>query len=172
MSSKWEASGQVPDRAVRSGLIPRFGAIDDTEGGNTSRTNANLELVKSFGNGDFLKNQVFYVRNQFQLFSNFTFFLNDPVNGDEIQQVEHRDIYGTNWRIILTGKPVTRVSAPKSDSMPAMTKPKARSCRTPKNETFFWDITRLVISTNSMQGYTRMKYGKFPIASVSMPDCV
>ncbi len=94
MSSKWEASGQVPDRAVKSGRISRFGSIDATEGGNTNRTNANLQLLKSFSNGDFLKNQVYYVRNEFQLFSNFTFFLNDPVNGDQIQQVEHRDIFG------------------------------------------------------------------------------
>ena len=93
-SSKWEASGQVPDRAVRSGRIDRFGAIDDTEGGNTSRTNANIKLVKAFDNGDLLKNQFYYVRNQFQLFSNFTFNLNDPVNGDQIQQIEHRDIFG------------------------------------------------------------------------------
>ena len=55
MSSKWEASGQVPNRAVQSGRIKRFGAIDATEGGNTSRTNANLQLLKSFSNGDFLK---------------------------------------------------------------------------------------------------------------------
>lgn len=93
-TSKWEASGQVPDRAVKSGLIKRFGAIDDTEGGNTSRTNANLQLLKTFDNGDYLKNQFYYVRNQFQLFSNFTFFLNDPVNGDQIQQIENRDIFG------------------------------------------------------------------------------
>jgi len=93
-TSKWEASGQVPDRAVRSGRIKRFGAIDDTEGGNTSRTNANIKLLKTFDNGDFLKNQFYYVRNQFQLFSNFTFFLNDPVNGDQIQQIENRDIFG------------------------------------------------------------------------------
>ncbi|MEO6133341.1 MAG: TonB-dependent receptor, partial [Saprospiraceae bacterium] len=37
-ASRWEASGQIPDRAVKSGLIHRFGAIDDNEGGNTTRT--------------------------------------------------------------------------------------------------------------------------------------
>ncbi len=99
-TSKWEASGQVPDRAVRSGRIKRFGAIDDTEGGNTSRTNANIKLLKTFDNGDFLKNQFYYVRNQFQLFSNFTFFLNDPVNGDQIQQIENRDIFG--YKLVYT----------------------------------------------------------------------
>lgn len=95
-NSKWEASGQIPERAVKSGLITRFGALDDNEGGNTSRTNANIKLLKTFNNGDFLKNQFYYVRNQFQLFSNFTFFLNDPVNGDEIRQTEKRDIFGYN----------------------------------------------------------------------------
>lgn len=93
-SSKWEASGQIPDRAVRQGLIQRFGSLDDTEGGNTSRSNVNIQFLKTFANGDFLKNQWYYVRNQFRLFSNFTFFLNDSKNGDQIQQVEHRDLYG------------------------------------------------------------------------------
>jgi outer membrane receptor protein involved in Fe transport len=95
-TSKWEASGQIPERAVKSGLITRFGALDDNEGGNTSRTNANIKLLKTFNNGDWLKNQFYYVHNQFQLFSNFTFFLNDPVNGDEIRQTEKRDIFGYN----------------------------------------------------------------------------
>lgn len=95
-TSKWEASGQVPDRAVRNGIINRFGAIDPNEGGNTSRTNANIQLLKTLSDGGLLRNQFFYVKNQFKLYSNFTFFLNDPVNGDEIRQVENRDIFGYN----------------------------------------------------------------------------
>jgi len=95
-TSRWEASGQVPDRAVKSGLIGRFGSIDDREGGNTSRTNANIQLRQNLQSGDFLRNQFYYVKNQFQLFSNFTFFLDDPVNGDEIRQFEDRDIFGYN----------------------------------------------------------------------------
>lgn len=95
-TSRWEASGQIPDRAVKSGLIDRFGAIDDKEGGNTSRTNANIQLLQNLGNGDLLRNQFYYVKNQFQLYSNFTFFLDDPVNGDQIRQVESRDIFGYN----------------------------------------------------------------------------
>ena len=95
-TSRWEASGQVPDRAVKSGLINRFGAIDDNEGGNTTRTNANIQLLKILDNGDQLRNQLFYSKYQFSLFSNFTFYLNDPVNGDEIHQAESRDMYGYN----------------------------------------------------------------------------
>ena len=95
-TSRWEASGQIPDRAVKQGLIDRFGAIDDKEGGNTSRTNANIQLLQNLGNGDLLRNQFYYVKNQFRLYSNFTFFLDDPVNGDQIRQVESRDIFGYN----------------------------------------------------------------------------
>ena len=93
-TSQWEASGQIPDRAVRQGIISRFGALEDTEGGNTSRTNANIKFLKTFDNGDFLKNQFYYVRNNFRLYSNFTFFERDPINGDEIRQSENRNIFG------------------------------------------------------------------------------
>ncbi|MEP7323990.1 MAG: TonB-dependent receptor [Saprospiraceae bacterium] len=95
-ASRWEASGQIPDRAVKSGLIHRFGAIDDNEGGNTTRTNANIQLLQILDNGDQLRNQFYYTRYQFSLYSNFTFFLNDPVHGDEIHQVEGRDLFGYN----------------------------------------------------------------------------
>lgn len=92
--SQWNASGQVPERAIEDGSIERFGAIDTTEGGNTGRTNVNLEYTKLLDNNTFIKNQFFYTRYYFELYSNFTFFLNDPVNGDEIKQKEKRNLYG------------------------------------------------------------------------------
>ncbi|MFZ1451513.1 MAG: TonB-dependent receptor, partial [Ferruginibacter sp.] len=93
-TSKWNASGQIPDRAVKDGTISRFGSIDPTEGGNTERHNANLVVSHQFTNGANWENQAFYSRYKFNLYSNFTFFLNDPVNGDEIQQAESRNIFG------------------------------------------------------------------------------
>lgn len=93
--SRWDASGQIPDRAVTSELIDRFGAIDNTEGGSTSRTNGNIQFITSGKNGGLLKNQLFYSHYTFDLYSNFTFFLNDTVNGDQIRQTENgRNIYG------------------------------------------------------------------------------
>ncbi|MEO1052851.1 MAG: TonB-dependent receptor [Bacteroidota bacterium] len=94
--SKWDASGQIPDRAVRSGAISRFGAIDDTEGGETSRTNVNFIVTKNLTDGGSFKNQFFYSQYDFNLVSNFTFFLEDPVNGDQITQSENRSIFGYN----------------------------------------------------------------------------
>jgi outer membrane receptor for Fe3+-dicitrate len=93
-TSKWNASGQIPQRAVDEGLISRFGAIDSNEGGETSRSNVNLHYNKYFNSNTWLKSSAFYSRYNFQLYSNFTFFLNDPVNGDQIRQKESRNIAG------------------------------------------------------------------------------
>ncbi|WP_282144507.1 TonB-dependent receptor [Cellulophaga baltica] len=95
-TSTWDASGQIPERAVASGLISRFGAIDDTEGGTTSRTNLNASLLKVLDEETFIKSNVFYANYAFELYSNFTFFLEDPENGDQIKQFEERDIFGFN----------------------------------------------------------------------------
>lgn len=95
-TSKWNASGQIPDRAVESGLVGFYGAIDNTEGGKTSRHNVNVELQTKLSNGGILRNQVYYSRYKFELYSNFTFYKEDPVNGDQIRQKESRNIVGYN----------------------------------------------------------------------------
>ena len=93
--SFWDASGQIPDRAVEADMIDRFGAIDNTEGGQTSRTNANAILYLGTDKGGVFKNQFYYSYYEFNLYSNFTFFLNDSTNGDQIRQTEQgRNILG------------------------------------------------------------------------------
>ncbi len=94
--SKWNASGQVPDRAVKAGIISRFGAIDNTEGGNTSRTNINVRFNKQWKSNWKTTDQLYFSRYKFNLYSNFTFFLDDPMNGDMINQKETRNIFGYN----------------------------------------------------------------------------
>ncbi|GAA0729167.1 TonB-dependent receptor [Aquimarina litoralis] len=95
-TSRWDASGQIPNRAIVQGLISRFGAIDDTEGGNTSRTNFNFTYNKYLGDYSSFRTNVFYSLYDFELYSNFTFFLNDPINGDQIRQKEQRNLFGFN----------------------------------------------------------------------------
>jgi len=98
-TSKWDASGQIPQRLVDDGTITRFGAVDDTEGGQTSRTNFALDYSQPVNDNTFVKTNFYYVKYDFELFSNFTFFLDDPVNGDQIRQKEDREIFGfqTTW---------------------------------------------------------------------------
>ena len=102
--SSWNASGQIPERSVNDGSISRFGSIDPTEGGNTSRQNINLILTKTLDNGAVFRNQLFYSHYTFNLFSNFTFLLEDSINGDQIQQYEDRNIFGYNGSYSITHK--------------------------------------------------------------------
>ena len=95
-NSKWNASGQIPDRAVESGLIGFYGALDSTEGGETSRSNINAQFVTTFKNSSFIKNQFYYSNYYFDLHTDFTFYLNDPINGDQIRQKETRNLMGYN----------------------------------------------------------------------------
>ena len=92
--SKWDASGQIPQRAVDQGLISRFGAIDDTEGGNTSRSNFLVNHTRQLDEHSRVKSKAYISKYDFELFSNFTFFLEDPINADQIRQKEDRTIIG------------------------------------------------------------------------------
>jgi len=103
-NSKWDASGQIPERAIADGSISQFGSIDNTEGGNTGRYNLFAKTIHTFKNGSTLENQLYASKYDFSLFSNFTFFLNDPVNGDQIHQQEGRWIYGYKSSFATSGQ--------------------------------------------------------------------
>jgi hypothetical protein len=93
--ASWDASGQVPRRAIEAGTIGRFGAIDPLEGGSTSRIEARAG-VRGFGDQSAWDLRAYAVDYDFRLFSNFTFFLNDAVNGDGIEQVDDRRLFGAS----------------------------------------------------------------------------
>ena len=101
-TSRWDASGQIPQREIDNGNITRFGAIDDTEGGETERTNLNVTFDKYIDDNTKLSTNAFYSYYAFELYSNFTFFLEDPLNGDQIYQNEDRNIFGANTTISHT----------------------------------------------------------------------
>ena len=98
-TSNWDASGQIPQRAVDQGLITRFGAIDATEGGTTSRTNLNLAYRKKLDEKTYFKSNTYLSKYEFTLHSNFTFFLEDPENGDQILQKEARTLFGLTTQV-------------------------------------------------------------------------
>ncbi|WP_378187372.1 TonB-dependent receptor [Aquimarina sp. W85] len=106
--SNWNASGQIPLRAVNSGAISRYGAIDDQEGGDTKRIHINAQLSSRLSSKTNFTNQVYFVSNDYNLFSNFTFFQNDPINGDMIHQYEHRNIFA--YKGAITSKNLWQLS--------------------------------------------------------------
>ncbi|MBL9142163.1 MAG: TonB-dependent receptor plug domain-containing protein [Verrucomicrobiaceae bacterium] len=91
----WTSSDQIPQRAINSGLIPRLGNLDPTNGGNSQRYSLNLEWAER--EGDVVtKANLFGIYYDLDLFSNFTYFLDYPDRSDQFEQAEKRWIIGGN----------------------------------------------------------------------------
>ncbi len=90
----WHGSGQIPARAVESGQLSRFGSIDPDEGGGTSRHQLAVAYSVKPDDHSELKAMAYAASYRFNLYSNFTLFLQDPVAGDEIEQVDRRGFVG------------------------------------------------------------------------------
>ena len=86
--ANWNATDQVPERAIAGGL-PRFGLLDASDGGEANRQSLAAEFQRSNGPSS-LRATGFVLRNSLNLFSNFTFFLDDRNNGDQFEQAERR----------------------------------------------------------------------------------
>jgi hypothetical protein len=87
--SDWNATDQVPRRAVSTDLITRFGLIDPSDGGRADRQTIAGDFQRSNGPSSW-RASGFVLRNSLNLFSNFTYFLDDPDNGDQFEQAERR----------------------------------------------------------------------------------
>jgi hypothetical protein len=99
-SARWNSTDQVPQRAVESGLIGRFAAIDPTDGGQTRRYSLSYQNDRRYDDGAFQFN-AYALRSTIDLFSNFTYFLDNPVDrdatrldGDQFEQSEKRTVVG------------------------------------------------------------------------------
>lgn len=90
------SSGQIPLDLVNEGLLDRFRYIDPSDGGRVKLGTVSGYYSRSFDNGDTFKADGFVGRSLFDLYSNFTFFLVDPVHGDGIQQHDSRLQQGLN----------------------------------------------------------------------------
>jgi hypothetical protein len=91
--AKWNATDQVPLRAIDKGLINRFGALDSSDGGDTYRYSGTVEWQRAHNNAT-TKVVAYGIGYDLNLFSNFTFFLDDPVRGDQFHQADHRFVSG------------------------------------------------------------------------------
>jgi len=103
-TGNWNATDQIPQRAVDSRTISRFDAIDPTDGGETSRYSVSLDRHKALANGGVFHMDVFAIRYRLRLFSNFTYFLNDPANGDQFEQSDSRTVLGLTPSWIFAGR--------------------------------------------------------------------
>jgi len=92
-SASWDSTDQIPQRLVDDNTIDRFDAIDSSDGGDTHRYSLSFEGTRSNAdNRDDLS--LYAIKSDLNLFSNFTYFLDNPLDGDQFEQAEQRRIYG------------------------------------------------------------------------------
>jgi len=103
---KWDSTDQIPGRAVASGQIGRLDAIDPTDGGRSHRYAISAAWRRTHPTGN-TEASAYVVHSNLNLFSNFTYFLVDPVNGDQFEQKDRRVMSGFNlqhsWTTRLGG---------------------------------------------------------------------
>ncbi|MCC7595910.1 TonB-dependent receptor [Janthinobacterium sp. FW305-129] len=104
--NSWNATDQVPLRAVASGQIGRFGSLAPSDGGDTSRASLSYAMRRRTENRLF-ELDAYLIRSQLELNSDFTYFLANPATGDQFQQSERRTVAGVNasesWTTELAG---------------------------------------------------------------------
>ena len=92
-ANKWNSTDQVPQRAIDSGAIDRWGTLNPTDGGQSSRYSLSANLTRTEGNAQ-TKASAYVIRQTLTLFNDFTYFLDDPVNGDQFSQTDRRTVIG------------------------------------------------------------------------------
>lgn len=87
--NRWNSADQIPERAVQENIIDALGSLDTDVGGKSSR----YSLSSAWKNEQWSAS-AYAIHSSLDLFSNFTYFLDDPINGDQFEQVDDRNIFG------------------------------------------------------------------------------
>lgn len=85
----WNSADQIPARVLQSDIISELGSIDKSVGGESSRYSLSVDVQKGQWSGS-----AYMIDYDLNLWSNFTYFLDDTVNGDQFEQVDDRQIFG------------------------------------------------------------------------------
>jgi hypothetical protein len=101
---QWDSTDQIPARAVAAGTLDRFGFVDPSDGGESDRASVALDWSRHESTAE-TKLNLHAIRYRMDLYSNFTYFLDDPVNGDQFNQRDARTILGGSLVHTRTGEP-------------------------------------------------------------------
>jgi outer membrane receptor protein involved in Fe transport len=101
-SNKWNSTDQVPQRAITSGQIGLYGSEDPTDGGNTNRFALSARVAATDDAGSWKAN-AYVVKSELDLFNDFTYFLSNPLQGDQFHQHDDRVMTGINASRTLSG---------------------------------------------------------------------
>jgi outer membrane receptor protein involved in Fe transport len=111
-SGRWNSTDQVPQRAIEESLIGRFGSLNPTDGGESSRSSLSFNRIRRVDTGQ-VQFSAYVIRYKLDLWSTFTYYLKDPLYGDQMLQHDDRVVYGfktsKTWFSTLAGLPMTSV---------------------------------------------------------------
>lgn len=111
-SGKWVSTDQVPAHAIEEGPIGRFGSLNPSDGGTSSRSSLSFNRVKRT-DADQVQFSAYVIRYKLDLYSTFTYYLKDPLNGDQMLQHDDRVVYGfkgsKTWFTHLWGMPTSNL---------------------------------------------------------------
>lgn len=100
--AKWNATNQIAERAVAEGIIGRFGSLNPTDGGDTGRFSLSGRWSQTSDTG-ITRASAYVIRYRMNLFNDFTYFLSDPVNGDQFRQRDDRVLGGGEVSHVFQG---------------------------------------------------------------------
>ena len=94
-SNRWNSTDQIPLRAITSGVVGLYGALDPTDGGNSNRFSISGKWAQTDKDGA-SKVNFYVIKSSLDLYNNFTFFLGNPDQGDQFHQHDDRVVAGVN----------------------------------------------------------------------------
>src|SRR5262249_27247331 len=106
---RWNSTDQIADRAIDEGIVSRFGSLDPSDGGKSHRYSLSGDWQR-FSPTSFSEATAYVVDYGLNLFSNFTYFLDDTTNGDQFEQADQRVVSGLrashSWKTSWNGREV------------------------------------------------------------------
>jgi TonB dependent receptor/TonB-dependent Receptor Plug Domain len=104
-TNRWTSTDQIPERALASGLVGRFGTLDPSDGGNANRFSVSGRWNRSDSESA-TRIQAFVINSSLNLWNNFTYFLDHPTDGDQFHQFDRRSLMGGQVAHIFKGQNV------------------------------------------------------------------
>ncbi len=98
----WTSTDQIPQRAVTTGLIGPYASLDPTDGGKSERFSLSSRWARADADSA-TRVSAYAIRSSLNLFNNFTYFLNDPVKGDQFRQFDQRTLVGGSLAHVIKG---------------------------------------------------------------------
>ena len=100
--AKWTATDQVPERLLNAPGFNRYGSLDPTAGGDTSRHSVSGQWSHNDAQGGVWRAQAYVVRYAMDLYSNFTYALERPAAGDQFAQKDARTVWGGQFSYAMS----------------------------------------------------------------------